>query len=170
LPLDPSMSVPWSTPPRESGAQQGITSDSFDSRFCQSVADPKPPKLWVIESFTGCVRRDKDRYGQLCFGEGVALCGRRFRGCGRACAERGSCAGSRRHRHRADRHWGFRGAQACQGRRSRQNGAMMMLVRSSSTSALQVSGASAIAFQKQRTHARTASCVGFWSPDRNRGR
>src|SRR5215831_13080357 len=49
LPLDPSMSVPWSTPPRESGAQQGITSDSFDSRFCQSVADPKPPKLWVIE-------------------------------------------------------------------------------------------------------------------------
>src|SRR6516162_1388264 len=53
LPLDPSMSVPSSTPPRESGAQQGITSDSFDSRFCQSVADPKPPKLWVIESFTG---------------------------------------------------------------------------------------------------------------------
>src|SRR6516165_6113927 len=51
LPLDPSMSVPSSTPPRESGAQQGITSDSFDSRFCQSVADPKPPKLWVIERF-----------------------------------------------------------------------------------------------------------------------
>src|SRR6266478_4865782 len=56
LPLDPSMSAPWSTPPRESGAQQGITSDSFDSRFCQSVADPKPPKLWVIESVTGGVR------------------------------------------------------------------------------------------------------------------
>src|SRR5215831_8328145 len=56
LPLDPSMSVPWSTPPRESGAQQGITSDSFDSRVCQSVADPKPPTLWGIESFSGGLR------------------------------------------------------------------------------------------------------------------
>src|SRR5215831_18032252 len=67
LPLDPSMSVPWSTPPRESGAQQGITSDSFDSRFCQSVADPKPPKLWVIERSAGRVR--DDRLGSDLFAE-----------------------------------------------------------------------------------------------------
>src|SRR5262245_30917016 len=63
LPLDPSMSAPWSTPPRESGAQQGITSDSFDSRFCQSVADPKPPKLWVIESFTVRIRFIEQIFG-----------------------------------------------------------------------------------------------------------
>src|SRR5262245_36179743 len=43
---------PMEHPPRESGAQQGITSDSFDSRFSQSAANPKPLKLWVIERIT----------------------------------------------------------------------------------------------------------------------
>src|SRR5262245_17174223 len=43
---------PMEHPPRESGAQQGITSDSFDSRFSQSAANPKPLKLWVIERAT----------------------------------------------------------------------------------------------------------------------
>jgi hypothetical protein len=41
------------------------------------------------------------------------------------------------------------------------NGSTIILVRSSSTSLLQVAGASAIALQKPRAHARTASWLGF---------
>lgn len=49
-------------------------------------------------------------------------------------------------------------------------GSMMILVRSSSTSAVHVAGSSDIAFQKPRIQLRTSSCAGFCSPDRNRGR
>src|SRR5262245_47371642 len=41
---------PHRAPPRESGAQKGITSDSFDSRFRRSADQPEWSKLWVIES------------------------------------------------------------------------------------------------------------------------
>ena len=43
-------------PPRESGAQQGITSDSFDSRFADQRISPSGSNLRVIESLTGGLR------------------------------------------------------------------------------------------------------------------